>query len=99
MAKCYIKCELDAQQSDVSTITDWLTANGHEAIYSDISDAEVENHIRIFSDVVVVKAGNMKALFNDAQETPIGDGVKTRFCFGDEARYIEKCLKFLNAHL
>ena len=28
MAKCYIKCELDAQQSDVSTITDWLTATG-----------------------------------------------------------------------
>ena len=59
MAKCYIKCgsrrtTIMSAQSQTGSLQTGMK------IYSDISDAEVENHIRIFSDVVVVKAGNIE---------------------------------------
>ena len=99
MALCCLICDIDAEQSHVDTIKGWLTENEHEAVYSDISDAEHGNYIRIGRDYVIAKVGGMKQLFNDAPETEIGNGVSIRLRFGNEGRYIEQCLDFLNDNL
>ena len=99
VAICNLICNPDANQSDVDTIKGWLTENGHEVVHSDISTSANENYVQIGDGYVKVKAGIVTAAFFDADDTEIGGGVSQRFRFGDEARYVEKALKFLGKHL
>lgn len=63
MAKCYITCDVGADQSHVEAIQTWLTENGHEVVDSDISDDKNGVYIRIGRGNVIVKTAKVKTAY------------------------------------
>ena len=76
MAKCYITCDVGADQSLVDAIKTSLAKEGHEVVNYDISNDEDGCHIEVGrDDIIVKKAGTRASLTVPSNRIKMADGL------------------------
>ena len=96
MAKCYIRCSAEVDQSLVEALKTCLTEKGHEVTNDGIGDEGMLWHVEIYPDDVIVKQGGRpKAILSaPSNKVKMGDGIYLNRR-GEDQKPIEEQIKEL----